>query len=876
MARHAYPFHRIARWLAVGILAAAMGVLVAAGGLYLYVTPGLPHVSRLQDVQLQAPLRIHAANGDLMAVFGAKRRVPVDIEHVPPLFRKAFIAAEDNRFYRHPGVDWMGIARAAWHLLRTGEKTQGGSTITMQVARNFFLTREKSYIRKIKEIFLALKIHDELSKNEVLELYLNKIYLGAGAYGIAAAARTYHGKTLDELTLAEMATIAGLPKAPSYYNPIAHPRRARPRRDYVLRQMHENGMIDETALRQALAAPVTASSHAPPINIEAPYLAEMARLEAVHRFGKDVDSRGYRVYTTVVPREQEAARASLRETLLEYEKRHGYEGPLDRVDARRLPSVERMRMLRTLGDERGGTTSPVPAHGRIHHAAESVFPPPAMLEPEELDRLLAGHARIGNLEPAVVLAVRERGAVVYRADAPLARMSRQSMAWAAHRRDGHESGVPDRASGVVAVGDIVHVTEVAGGNRVRLGQVPEVQGALVAIDPRDGAIRALTGGFDFEQSKFNRATQTRRQPGSSFKPFVYSAALNRDYTAATLVNDAPLVFDEPALEGKWRPQNYSGRIFGPTRLRAGLVHSRNLVSLRVLRDIGVPYTVDYVQRFGFSEEQLPHNLTLALGTASVSPLQLARGYAVFANLGYRVDPYLVTHITNSRGEVVYRARPKVVCRGRPASPTGITAVAVKALPVRRPVVDGSPAAEMPYRGRQRSGKFSGVGVPDRQGAAAPRCAPRVIDKRNAYLVRSFLRDVARRGTGRGTRVLGRDDIAGKTGTTDRQRDAWFAGFNSSLVATAWVGYDGRRTLGRSETGGRAALPMWVDFMRVALEGVPERWPPLPAGMVTVRIDPDTGDYATPDARDAMFEIFRAGKVPRRDSPDRRSPATHLF
>jgi penicillin-binding protein 1A len=863
-------FWRLFKWLSAMVFAGLTAGALLLGGLYLYLNPELPAIDRLQDVRLQEPLRVYTRDGELLAVYGSKRRQPLQIENVPPVVRNAFVAAEDDRFYDHPGVDWMGIARAGWNLVLTGDKGQGGSTITMQVARNFFLSREKTYLRKLNEILLALKIERELSKPEILELYINKIYLGMGAYGLGAAAQVYYGKTVDALTVPEMAMIAGLPKAPSRYNPASNPQLARDRRNYVLRRMAENAMIDADEREAARSAPITAVSHSAPIGVDAPFVGEMARLEAVQRFGKEVYTGGYSVYTSIDSDKQRAATASLRRTLLDYASRHGYQGPLATLDAERVRSLEAVReRLAAPRDSGAATDAPSDQDGVAAATAT-----PGMLGPRGLDIVLAQHEGLGNLQPAVVIAVSSDRAIVYRGGG-LARLPWSKLQWAAPRlREGAVGPSPEQPGDVLGVGDVIYVAPVeqsesdgeAAPPVVRLAQAPEVEGALVALDPADGAIRALSGGFAFERSKFNRAVQAQRQPGSNFKPFVYSAALNKEFTPATLVNDAPVVFDDPALEDTWRPENYSGRVFGPTRLREGLVHSRNLVSIRVLLSIGISYTVDYVQRFGFPEEQLPHDLTLALGSASLSPLQVARGYATFANMGFRVRPYLVTRMATNDGEVVYRANPARACpepcpaRARAeadAEPGSGDAAASE--DADQPSVD----AEQHLQQQDRPGELAAVGAPDIEVTSERRFAQRAIPARNAYIVRSFLRDVARRGTGRGTRVLDRDDLGGKTGTTDDQLDAWFSGFNSSLVATAWVGFDQNNSLGQRETGARAALPMWIDFMRTGLAGTPRSWPDVPAGMVTVRIDPETGDYAGPQADKGVFEIFRAENAPER-------------
>ncbi|PSQ93943.1 MAG: peptidase, partial [Proteobacteria bacterium SW_6_67_9] len=607
-------------------LTMAAAAVIAVAGAYMYLAPQLPDADELREVRLQEPLRVYDRHGALIAVYGSKRRIPLALDEIPEPLRHAFIAAEDDRFYEHPGVDWMGIARAAVNLLLTGEKGQGGSTITMQVARNFFLSRAKTYIRKMKEILLALKIERRLDKDAILELYLNKIYLGERAYGVGAAAQAYYGRSVDELTLAQMATIAGLPTAPSRLNPVSNPDQARSRRRYVLSRMYELGMIDTAAFDEARTAPVTATPHDAAVAIDAPFVGEMARLEAVERFGESVYTAGYRVYTTIDGDKQQAATRALRQGLLDYETRYGYTGPLQRLDPRRLPEVNALRR-QLEGGARDGDANASERDGVLGRKGLGTA-----LEPYTAD---------GPVEAAVVLRVRDDGAMVYRASGALTRVPWAGMDWAAPRGD-------DGAVGAAPE----HVAPADAGGDWRLVQIPEVEGALVALDPASGALRALRGGYDFDRSQFNRVTQARRQPGSNFKPFIYSAALADGFTPATLVNDAPVVFDDPALEDTWRPENYSGRVFGPTRLREGLVYSRNLVSIRILIEMGIPYAIDYVQRFGFPEEQLPHDLTLALGSASLSPLQVARGYATFANMGFRVRPYLVTRMATNDGEVV--------------------------------------------------------------------------------------------------------------------------------------------------------------------------------------------------------------------------------
>lgn len=790
---------KILRFLLPALLGLAALVLALGAGLYLYITPQLPSIEALRDVRFQVPLRIYSRDGQLIAEYGEKRRAPVAYEQVPELLVQAFLAAEDDRFFVHPGVDYQGLLRAAFELVRTGQKRQGGSTITMQVARNFFLSREKTYLRKLTEIFLALKIERELSKQQILELYLNKIYLGQRAYGVGAAAQIYYDKAIDELTLPQMAMIAGLPKAPSRDNPVSDPLRAEQRRNYVLRRMYTLDYIDAEQYRQALATPISASLHARHSELEAGYVAEMVRAHMVERFGEQAYTEGYQVRTTLDSGRQRAANRALRTALMEYDRRHGYRGHEGQIQ---LPE-----------------TAPAEAAARA----------------------LTDRSRLAGLMPAVVLALEEQAFTALLKDGREVTVVWEGIEWArpylSHDRRGK---APTQVADVVEPGAIVRLQELEEG--WRLAQLPAIEGALLSLRPDDGAIVALVGGLDYFHSKFNRVVQARRQPGSSFKPFIYSAALDRGFTAATIINDAPVVFDDPGLEAHWRPENYSGRFYGPTRLREALTHSRNLVSIRLLQDIGVRYAIDYVQRFGFQAGQLHANLSLALGSGSVTPLQMARGYAVFANGGYRIEPYFIDRILDGRGETVFEARPPTVCRDCEPEPEPDA----EAAPA--PVADAATI------------------LADPPGPAPLPRAERVLEPRNSWLMNSLLQDVIKRGTGRRALQLGRGDLRGKTGTTNDQRDAWFCGFTPGLVSIAWVGFDELAPLGRGETGGRAALPMWLDYMQTALEGMPERHRDPPAGLVTVRIDPVTGLLAPSGQGGAIFETFRQEQVPTRYSP----------
>ena len=760
--------------------------VAAVTATYFYLEPKLPPTENLKDVQFQVPLRVFSRDKKLIAEFGEKRRIPLSYDELPKQLIQSFLAAEDNRFFEHPGVDYQGIIRAAVQLLLTGEKKQGGSTITMQVARNFFLTREKTYIRKLNEILLALRIETELSKEKILELYLNKIYMGHRSYGVGAAAQVYYGKTVSDLSLAQAAMVAGLPKAPSANNPVTDPKRALERRNYVLGQMKRLSYISEEEYQAAMLEPVSARIHSANIEVEAPYVAEMVRAEMLELYGENAYTDGYSVYTTIDSRLQAAANSALRTTLQDYDLRHGYRGAVRSYDI----SVD--------------------------------------ADDKDLDLLLKEHPAVADLPPAIVTSVGENTIEVYLGEGKRTVIDWQGLEWArAYKSESYRGPSPKRANEIVEIGDLVRVLEMTTkkGTYLRLAQVPAVEGALVALDPDDGALISLIGGYDFFNSKFNRVTQALRQPGSGFKPFIYSAALEAGFTPASLINDAPVVFDDPSLEGTWRPENYSGKFFGPTRLRYALTKSRNLVSIRLLRSMGIPHALKYAERFGFDATELPNNLSLALGSAAVTPLQMASAYAILANGGYRVDSYLIESIYDVHNKQLYQANPPRVCD---------------------------------------SCDFAGSGEPEIQsgaGEAPSNVAPRVISAQNHYLMISMMQDVIRRGTATKARSLGRDDLAGKTGTTNEQKDAWFNGFNRSHVAVSWVGFDSAKPLGRGEVGGRAALPAWILYMKEALKDVAEQPLVMPPGIMTVRIDPVTGKRARADQKGAIFEVFRTENAP---------------
>ncbi|HET7308313.1 MAG TPA: penicillin-binding protein 1A [Gammaproteobacteria bacterium] len=803
------PF-KILSWLLIAGFGAAFLAFVALGIAWLVISPNLPSPNELKDVRLQVPMQIYTRDGKLMAEYGVKRRIPLDYKDIPPLMIEAFVAAEDDRYFEHPGVDYQGLTRAAINLIVTGKKGQGGSTITMQVARNYFLSRKKTYLRKLREIFLALKIDHEFTKEEVLALYLNKIFLGERAYGVGAAAHVYFGTDVWHLDLAQIAMIAGLPQAPSW-NPIADPQWSLRRRGYVLGRMLALGFIDKTAYNRAMQQPITASYHGETIQVSAPYVAEMVRDEMVDRYGDGVYTDGYQVTTTLDSRLQPLAVKALRTGLESYGRRHGYYGPA--------------------------------AHVEI----------PANATPAQLEKLLNGHAEYGGLQPALVTAVGQKDAQAFVDGVGGVKIGWDGLSWARPYLGVNARGpAPTTADDVLKVGDIIYLKQVH--DAWQLAQVPRVEGALVSVDPFDGAIVALAGGFDYNLSKFNRATQAERQPGSAIKPYIYTAAIAHGLTPATTINDAPVVVANQALDEVWRPENYEHRFRGPTRLRVALVHSLNLVSVRVLRRIGIDYTTQFMSRFGFDPAKLPHYLSLALGSPTFTPLQMARGYAVIANGGFLIQPYFIQSIVDSTtGRTLYRADPPVACAA--CSPQKAAAPAVE--PTRSVRTAGVNAMHLP---QPVSSLPPGTNAINRAPAGV-NVAQRTLTPQDDYQITSMMRDVIRRGTGSTAQSIGRHDLAGKTGTSNNWTNAWFGGFNSNLVTIAYVGYDQVQTLGRNETGHRAALPMWIDFMGPALAKTPAMPFIQPPGMVTVRIDSKTGLRTGPSDPNAMFETFRADRVP---------------
>ncbi|WP_313311978.1 penicillin-binding protein 1A [Pulveribacter sp.] len=733
------PSPRLPRWVRwpllalawlLGLAAAGAAVAVLAVALGLAVAyPNLPDISELADYRPKLPLRVYSTEGALLGEFGEERRNLTPIEDIPPVMTNAVLAIEDSRFFQHGGVDYKGVLRAA--LANLGRvKSQGASTITMQVARNVYLSSEKTFTRKIYEILLTFKLEHLLSKNQILEIYMNQIYLGNRAYGFAAAAETYFGKPLKSISIAEAAMLAGLPKAPSAYNPISNPKRARVRQLYIIERMQENGFITAQEATEAKAEPIRLRSPSDNTRIHAEYVAEMARQLIFAQYGNEAYTRGLNVYTTLNAGEQEAAYLALRKGIMDYERRQHYRGPERFVD---LPTS----------------------------AAEAE---------DAIDDALAGHPDNGNVLAAVVLEASPRKIVAARADGEKLEITGDGLKPA-------QSGLSDKAPPNIRVrrGAVIRVVQTPK-KTWEITQLPEVEGAFVAIDPRSGAIRALVGGFDFDKNKFNHVTQAWRQPGSAFKPFIYSAALEKGFTPATVINDAPLFFSAGVTGGQpWEPKNYDGKYDGPMTMRAGLARSKNLVSIRVLQAVGPKVAQQWVARFGFDAEKHPAYLPMALGAGSVTPMQMVAGFSVFANGGYRVNPYLITRVTDHKGRILSNVQP-------PATADN----------------------------------------------------PRAIDARNAFVMNSLLQEVTRSGTAaRAQATLKRPDLYGKTGTTNDAVDAWFAGFQPTIAAVSWIGYDTPRNLGSRETGGGLSLPIWISFMEKALKGVPVAEPTVPAGVTNV-------------------------------------------
>ncbi|MGH8124228.1 MAG: penicillin-binding protein 1A [Rhodanobacteraceae bacterium] len=837
-------FKRLALIGLIGLACLIVLGVIAGGITYWLFEPRVPSVASLKNVQMQVPLRILSADGKLIAEFGEARRDPVQIQNVPNNLKNAVLAAEDANFYHHSAIDVTSIFRAAIAVaLHHGAKVQGASTITQQVARKFFLSPQKTYTRKITEILTAFRIEHELTKDQILQLYLNKMFLGHRSYGVAAAARYYYGKKIGQLTLAECAAIASSFQLPSAVNPIDHRQRLIARRNWVLGQMLSHHFIDRAEYQQAIAAPDDASPHEPPVQVVAPYLAAMVHKQALQKLGNQAETDGYVIRTTINSHLQTLANHALRSRLEDYDHRHGYRGPEAHVEL------------------------PQPATGAA------------------LEQSLSNYDDTSGLLPGIVTSVDAEAAHVYVQGGQTATLSATDMKWALGYARKAKTGRKGAAS-ILQPGDVIRVREVldadaksaaparpskAKGGDARhweLEQIPAAQAAMVVLSPDDGAVQALIGGFNFQLSKFNRAVQAARQPGSSFKPFIYSAAFDRGYTPASIINDAPIVLPDPSTPGGlWTPQNDDDKFRGPMRLREALAQSVNLVAIRLLDAIGVRYARQYATRFGFPLDAIPDNLTMALGTASVSPMAMARAYAVFANGGFLITPYYVAEIDNRDGKAVYKADPLHACRTCEARllDEGKTTAA----PAQPASAAGDPGALADTANALTRGESN-----------KPLLAPRVIDPRNDFLMTSMMHSVIKRGTGFAAKQLGRTDLAGKTGSSNDWHDGWFCGFNGDLVTTVWVGFDDFKSLGHREFGAETALPIWMAFMEPALQGEPENSLPMPPGIVTATIDRATGLPAPPGDTDTMSEMFTIQDLDRlraqAKAQQNKAPAYDIF
>ena len=772
--------------------------ILGTSGIYLYLAPNLPVVDDIENIPLQIPLRVYSRDGQLIGEFGDKRRTPIAIEDVPEPFIQAFLAAEDHTFYQHPGISVKHLIRATLQMLMNSSQQTGGSTITQQVAKNYFLTSERKIVRKIREIFLALKIEQQLSKDQILELYVNKIFLGNRAYGIAAAAQTYYGKPVSELSLSQMAMIAGLPKSPSAENPISNPDQAIGRRNWILGRMATLGYIDTQAAEQAIAEPISAQKHQVEVDIDSPYAAEMARKYALKEFGNDAYTAGYRIITSLDGNLQKTAQKAVKNGILAYDQRHGFKGVELHVDE--LTEETKSSTFSELGT-------------------------------------------IADFIPAIVTQIEDKSIVVELADQQQIEITWESglSTVRKYKSENKQGSEPEKASDIVKIGDVVRIRQNSEGAWI-FSQIPDVEAALIALDPFDGSIIALVGGYDFYKSKFNRATQAARQLGSNIKPFIYSAALNNGFTPATIINDAPIVFDDAQLESVWRPKG-AGTFRGPTRMREALYLSLNLVSVRILQQLNIKETIEYLTRFGFYRHQLPKDLSLALGSPSFSPLDVATAYATFANGGFKVSPHLIKEVYNGNDELIYKANPALACD---------------------PCEENKPEEEL-FTGNILEEEISSIEeleMEDSDVKPEIRQAERIMNERTVFLIDNILQDVTARGTAyKAGSTLKRWDIAGKTGTTNNSIDAWFSGYHPNIVTTTWMGFDNNTSLGAREYGGTAALPIWLSFMAEALKNEPilEREPP--AGVVSVLIDKETGKRAQPGQENTMFEFIQEELLP---------------
>lgn len=813
--------------------------LICVGFLVLSLGAELPNAQSIRGIELKVPLRVYSADKLLISEFGDERRKPIAIDEVPQALINSVLAAEDDGFFEHKGIDLKGLFRAALSNFQSGRTRQGASTITMQVARNFYLTPEKTYTRKLKEVLLAIRLEQALSKNEILSLYLNKIFLGHRAYGFGAAAEVYYGKPLQKLSLAEIAMLAGLPKAPSSYNPLRNPERATKRRNYVLGRLNELEMIEERQYQNALDAPVTAEKHGKASGLNAPYIAEMVRAQLTAEFGEQAYWQGLNVYTTIRSKQQIAALQSLRKGLQAYDRRHGFRGAVAKID---LNSLKR-QLVQQIDEDRTLSDFYVDALASYPSSKEQI--------------------------PALTISSNKNSARVQTQDHGVVSLHLTTSQWAKKHLTANRVGDPPKAmTDLLTPGDVIYIQPLdeeentksgTDSNQLiewRLSQIPNLSGSLISIDPQNGRVLSLVGGYDFFLNKYNRAVQSIRQPGSNIKPFIYSASLDQGFTPATLISGAPIVMTDPAHGTVWRPENYSGKFFGPTRMREALTKSMNLVSIRLLRSIGIPYARDYVARFGIDMNRFSPTLTMALGAGGATPMQMLTAYSSLANGGYKIQPTFIDYITDRNDKVVYRAAVPKYCdecyadylpKPEPIEELDDSIIDDDLLADKEQAVEA--VEESPDQANQQ----------DNEDLSVPRNypAPRIMRRANNFMTVSMLKDVVNRGTARKALALKRQDLAGKTGTTNDYVDAWFTGFNSQVATTVWVGFDNPRTMGRGEAGSKAALPIWVDYMRIGLDGIEEDSQELPDYIEEGFVNRVTGrrtDELDPDATPEYFVI----------------------
>lgn len=829
----------------------AVGIGLA--GIYIYLDPQIPKAETFRNVEFQTPLRIYASGGELIGEFGERRLIPISIEDVPPQFINAILDTEDKRFYDHNGIDYISLTNDIFQLIGsmvapTGGKVGGASTITMQLARNVSFTLERKFLRKFKEMLLALKIEQELSKDEILELYINIVPFGKRAYGAEAAALTYYGKSLKDLKLEQLAMLAGIPQRPEAGNPINGPTWALRRRNQVLGRMLSQNSITRAEYDQAVKTPLSAQVYARTLDLPSPYAAEWARQQVQGQFA-DLYTGGYEIYTTLDANMQAAGVAAMRNGLEKYDRGHGYRGPEAVASADIISLIN--AQFSTKEDKTLAQELEANPNGFQRELVQPIN--------EEILAPLQDIKIFTDLVPAIVTQVGEQEAVAYTLDGKAHSITRLNSLWARAYVDVDRRGPPLTSIGeVVAVGDIIRLQKRFSDETKQaswqLAQLPEIQGALVSLDPESGDVKAMVGGYDFYRNQYNYALQSTRQPGSGFKPFLYSTAIANGVTPADIFLDAPLVFDDKNLESQYRPDNDNNRYNGPTRLREALYRSINLVSMRVLLRVGAGKVLNHVKRFGFDTSSFPRNTQLAIGggTMTVAPLDMAKAYAVLANGGYLVEPQIIDRIINQNGQVVFANKSPKVCRNCPAEkePAANTAAS------RRQSLAADPTDWL-MDNNSLEDLVESIG----QTATQAKYAPRVLDERNAFIMQSMLRDVVKRGTGRRALVLKRNDLAGKTGTTNDAADTWFNGFNSSLVASVWVGFSGQDPLGSNAYGSNVPLPIWIDFMRAALVDVPEILPSQPAGVVTIKVDPKTGEAVSPSNPNGISEIFLTENAP---------------